>query len=725
MIGIGIDTGGTYTDAVVVDTDSGKVFAKAKSLTTKENLAVGIGRALDALPAEARGRAHAISLSTTLATNACVEGKGGRAKLVIVGVDEGALHRLNVDRVYGIPHSDVLAVDAAVDPTGRSVEQPDWDTICSEHADFFADADSFGIAGVHALNNGGAMERFGASYLERRYGTFVVQAIDVATEVNVYERAATALLNARLVPVIREFLDAIADALRERAMDGMPVSVVRSDGSLMSAQLARSRPVETILSGPAASVRGAQVLHPASEALVVDIGGTTSDVALFHDGQPVMTDHIRIGGWKTQVPGIAIDTIGLGGDSAARYTKEGSLVLLPERVLPFCIAAARWPQVAKGLELYLGSATPDHLARYEFYCLVNEPTAKERYTSAEQKFISLLANGPVSLNDARSHVRFLDTTRLEAEGVVVRSGMTPTDAMHVLGMLDTFDARASELGARCLLKSYRKAHVARAEKSIEQLATEICDLARKKLYEQAGRVLLAQSYEMDAANALDGPMKNVFDGNWERRRTNEPPVEELVQSSGTAAAVNGDPAKGARPPKSAILPAGEGTVADACPAAAAFSLLPHTEAVLIGIGAPTHVFLPYAAQALGAQWAVPEHAEVANAVGAACAQVMVNVKVRVKPVRGAYGIIEGYRIFSSEESTFVPAEKLDDADGTAEQKAKQMARDAARRIVQAEAQRRGTSSGVDCAITEEETSFTGAADGQTVVYEWVFTAHVE
>lgn len=94
MLGIGIDTGGTYTDAVVVDLTTSQVLAEAKALTTKDDLSVGIGGALDALPDKLRQQARSISLSTTLATNACVEGKGGRAKLVIVGASQKALQDL-------------------------------------------------------------------------------------------------------------------------------------------------------------------------------------------------------------------------------------------------------------------------------------------------------------------------------------------------------------------------------------------------------------------------------------------------------------------------------------------------------------------------------------------------------------------------------------------------------------------------------------------------------
>ena len=90
-IGIGIDTGGTYTDTVAYELDTGRVLAKGKSPTTKDDLALGIGRALDALPRELLEQAEAAALSTTLATNACVEGRGGRARLVLMGTTRKTL----------------------------------------------------------------------------------------------------------------------------------------------------------------------------------------------------------------------------------------------------------------------------------------------------------------------------------------------------------------------------------------------------------------------------------------------------------------------------------------------------------------------------------------------------------------------------------------------------------------------------------------------------------
>ena len=242
MIRLGIDTGGTYTDAVVIDTDNVQVLAKAKSLTTKENLARGIIGAMDGIPRETLEQVEHVALSTTLATNACVEGKGGRAKLIIVGTTDEILRRVDAERVFGIPYADVITTEYVGSFDGSEVTVPDWEALCQSNPSFFEEAESFGIASLYALNNGAIVEHSGAEFLRNRFGKLVVEATTVAVEPNVIGRGATALLNARLVPVIEESLDAIDNALAERGLS-VPVSVVRSDGTLMSSELARTRPV--------------------------------------------------------------------------------------------------------------------------------------------------------------------------------------------------------------------------------------------------------------------------------------------------------------------------------------------------------------------------------------------------------------------------------------------------------------------------------------------------
>ena len=667
MIRLGIDTGGTYTDAVVIYTDNVQVLAKAKSLTTKENLARGIIGAMDGIPRETLEQVEHVALSTTLATNACVEGKGGRAKLIIVGTTDEILRRVDAERVFGIPYADVITTEYVGSFDGSEVTVPDWEALCQSNPSFFEEAESFGIASLYALNNGAIVEHSGAEFLRNRFGKLVVEATTVAVEPNVIGRGATALLNARLVPVIEESLDAIDNALAERGLS-VPVSVVRSDGTLMSSELARTRPVETILSGPAASVTGAQVLVGSPECLIVDIGGTTSDMSIVHEGWPNRTDGIIIGGWKTQVAGVAIDTIALGGDTVVRYTKNSRLELGTRKVTPLCIAASRWPRIKRALKWYYQTAPVDFYSRYEFLYLMRNPGDLSRFREPDRRLLEILQEGPLLLYDDRAAITGLKLQQLEDEGVVMRCGFTPTDAMHLKGDFDEFDVEASRLGARCLLKTYRGKTASEDEDEIAKLADEVYELAEFRLFEQALGVLSQDMFWPNGTTKLDSQMHELAKRAWDRRHDDETHAFDVRFSGDTR---------------------------------------------FIGIGAPTHVFLEEAASALNVAPMMPKHAEVANAIGAAASRVAVETTVRVNPVRESSGVVSYYQVCGNEKMlTFEESGKALEA-----------ARELAREQAFAEARRRGAMDGLSCTIKEKRSDYL-AMGAMTVVREWLVTALV-
>ena len=148
---IGIDTGGTYTDAVIFDADSRVVLAEGKARTTKDDLSRGISAALDLLPRDIVSKASLAALSTTLATNACVEGRGGRAKLILIGTTPEVLDWIGADDAYGLNRDDVLCINARGSFDGTVLAEVDWDNVLAEHADFFAGVQAIAAAEVFAL----------------------------------------------------------------------------------------------------------------------------------------------------------------------------------------------------------------------------------------------------------------------------------------------------------------------------------------------------------------------------------------------------------------------------------------------------------------------------------------------------------------------------------------------------------------------------------------------
>lgn len=582
-IGIGVDTGGTCTDAVAYDFETEAVLAKGKVLTTRENLAACIGQALDALPQDMIRNASLISLSTTLATNACVENKGGRAKLIIFGLTNEILNRVGAEEEYGLKSDSVLGIDTHGSYDGLILDEPDWDSLLTEHGEWLDDVDAFAAAEIFSMNNGAVCEKRLKKLLEERYDRPFVAASELSSDINVLARGATALLNARLLPIVREFIEAALSDLAARKCKA-PVMIVRSDGSLMSAELSLRRPVETILSGPAASVLAGRN-KSGEDYLIVDMGGTTTDVSVVRGGKPSMAaGGIQIGGWKTHVKGVFVDTFALGGDSAVRV-EDGKLKLFSRRVMPICSAASRWPEIKTMLQELSPESREYKHQLHELLYLVRQPGDPKRYSVEEIALVEALRKGPVMLGLLKDTVGIdlyrLNSERLETEGVVMRCGLTPTDFMHIKGDYNEYDTEASKLAARYLLGRLGREDTPEA---LYSLADEVYGMVEGHLYENLLRILLGQQYPDKFAGSIDPQTEFLIRESWSKQGKGEDNI---------------------------------------------FSYSLGTKAALVGIGAPTHVFLPAVAKTLATECVLPENAEVANAIGALRADIDAIVRVEI------------------------------------------------------------------------------------------------
>ena len=593
-IGIGIDTGGTCTDAVAYDFETKKLIAKGKSLTTRENLSIGIGKALDQLPQELIRGAELVSLSTTLATNACLEDKGGRAKLLIFGLTDEVIRRYKAEDKYGFKLDSVRCVDTLGSADGLQIDEPDWAAVIAEHGDWLADSDALSTAEVYAIYNGAPCEKHFKTLIADKYALPCTGANELTSELNVLVRGATALLNARLFPIVREFVEAAIADFTARDCHA-PVMVVRSDSSLMSSDFSLSKPVETILSGPAASVLAGRAFVDEEDYVIIDMGGTTTDVSVVRGGKPVPAKGgIDIGGWKTAVRGVFVDPFALGGDSTIRLKNEKPQ-LFARRATSICSAAVRWPEIKTKL---FGLLTKKHFNQFplhEFFYLVREPAEQKHYDQDELNLISVLRDGPCMLEDlwkaAGIDLYHFDGERLEAEGVIMRCGLTPTDFMHIKGDYNEYDREASELAAGYMLLGMGRKNT---PENIKALAGEVYSLVEGRMYENVLRVLLAQQYPKQFKDGIDTQTEFLISEAWAKRDT-------------------------------------DGEVL--------FNHVFTTKAALVGIGAPTHVFLPAVAGALGTKCILPEHADVANALGALKADISVAIRVTISQRLGSGGAL--------------------------------------------------------------------------------------
>lgn len=577
-IGIGIDTGGTYTDAVLYDFDSEKILAAAKSLTTKDNLEIGILNTIDQLPQELINEAKIISLSTTLATNVCVEDRVSKAKLIYFGNNRIPFEKYGAK--YGLPPTDeILFQECTITLDGEGSEEPDWQAYSKAIEKGFEGCSGVGIVEFNASVDSASIEKKAKKILKEKLSIPVVCGHELFSELNSLQRSSSTLLNAGLFPVIDDFLIAIKSALKKRGINASIV-IVRSNGSLMTEEFASEHPVETLLCGPAASVLGSAALCDSKNSVIVDMGGTTTDIALITDETPVTAlGGVQIGKWKTFVDGLYIKTIGLGGDSAIHY-EEAELKLEPYRVIPLCIASEKYPVIRENLKKLLSTYSKHTRFLHEHYILIKDIDKDSHYTKEEQALCRVLKNGPLSIAEAAKavgrDVYTHDVKRLIYDGVIQYCGLTPTDIMHICGDFCKFDREASLLAARFVANNL--------DMTVEELCNKVYREIEFKVYLNVVEALLENEYPRLYLDGIGEQMRKFIHASYFSED------KELI------------------------------------------STLFKTNYKLIGIGAPTHIFLKNVAEKLNTEALIPQYSHVANALGAIVGRVEASSRLNIRQI---------------------------------------------------------------------------------------------
>ncbi|MDO5785536.1 MAG: hydantoinase/oxoprolinase family protein [Eubacteriales bacterium] len=580
-LAIGIDTGGTCTDAVLYDFDTGKIVCHNKALTTYDDLTRGILAALDGLDPTLCRQATVAGLSTTLSTNACVEGKFRRPRLLLLGIDRKGIARFGANYGFTDP-DDIRYLPCKTTITGEVQVEPDWNILRSHAKEWFSDVESCAVCEIYGMRNDGILEKKAAQILREETALPVICASELFSGMSSLERAASAVLNAGLLPLTQNFLEAVTKAFRDRDIHA-EIYLVRSDSSLMGMQYSAEHAVETLLSGPAASALGGSCLAKQSSAVIVDMGGTTTDVAIIENDAPLLSDDgIRVGQWKTLVKGLFATSFALGGDSAVRWDKHGNLSLGPDRVIPLCVLAERYPQILPVLEKQVFHVPSHTLPLHEFLTLNRTDWKTLSLSEEERALCAYLENGPLSVQQTADTLGIdkynLHTETLERAGVILRSGLTPTDIMHIRGDYTQYTRQASIYAARFAAQSLNM--------DLEQLCHEIYTQVSRKIFFSVSKMLLEHASPYYRKNGFDNGMEQLLALQWDNRHTG------------------------------------------------GSSLLQYTfcsTAVLVGIGGPIHLFLPEAAKALGAEYIIPECAAVANAVGAVTGQMISSKSAEIRP----------------------------------------------------------------------------------------------
>ncbi len=381
-----------------------------------------------------------VSMSTTLATNAIVEAHGAPICLILAGYDAKALERANLKQALG--SDPVVFIAGGHKPSGDEQAPLDLEaarTAILAHAPKVA---AFAVSGYFSVRNP-AHELALRDLIRELSDRPVSCGHELTSKLDAPRRALTCALNARLIPQLQQLIRSVAGLMQEKGIDA-PLMVVKGDGSLMDSAMALACPVETILSGPAASLVGAKHLSGEDTVIVSDMGGTTTDIAMLKNGRPVLNkEGATVGGWKTMVEAVAVHTYGLGGDSEARIDEHHGFTLGPRRVVPLSLLALQHPAVLDTMRQQVES---DEMVQYRGqFALRQRPldTGASGLSAGQQQVWGRLVDGPVALTDmivgpaiARNLARLVD------RGLVVISSLTPSDAAHVLGLQDRLEPRS-------------------------------------------------------------------------------------------------------------------------------------------------------------------------------------------------------------------------------------------------------------------------------------------
>lgn len=590
-IGLGIDVGGTNTDAVLIDLSERKVLSFAKAPTTKDDLSKGIDDVLKRLDRIYFPKISLVSLSTTLATNSIVEGVRRRVCGILIGYGPDECPRELKEEVVLIPGGHTVL--------GEEKEPLDLDRVKAVLHKTKDEIEAYAVCGYFSVRNPDHELRV-KRLIQEKIGKPVVCGHEISLQLDAVKRATTAILNAHLIPIIHQLIDSAKREFRRENI-AAPLMIVKGDGSLMSESVIQDRPIETILSGPAASVIGAKYLLERSgetqNAVIVDIGGTTTDIALLRDGLPRLNPKgARVGNWQTNVIAIDIRTIALGGDSQITFDDKGNLRVGPKRVIPLSYLGYCYPRIHEELErIHEDRSLPSWENNVEFWIRVGRRTENGLDPLAEE-ILSAVADKPLSLfqlfrKTGRSPAEVQRRVScLESRSLIQKSGLTPTDILHIRGIFQAWDREAAERGALIICD--------RSKIGVSTLVQKLEETMDRSMGLQILELILSDS--TDSKRLDECKFCSFFLDQSFRRGT----LLEQVQ----------------------------------------FKL--NLRDKIVGIGAPAHAFLPSVAEKLGTQAVIPFYAGVANAVGAITSAIIIKEELLIKPFE------RGFRLYPSSRMAF-------------------------------------------------------------------------
>ena len=558
--GIGVDTGGTFTDAVIIDLDDYSVVAKRKSPTTHDDLSIGLRNSVNAVFEACDVKPSDISLvgiSTTLATNSILEGHGGEVGLILIGWNPmNPVHFGEKNQAF---------VKGGFDSKGQAIAPLSKDEVVAAIEKVSQGVDAIAISGLFAVANS-SQEKKVKDLAIKMTGLPVIAGHELSAAMGIDLRAETAVLNGKLISIVSHFFDDVEKVFSDAGVKA-PIMVYKGDGSVMDIDTARIYPIETILSGPAASSMGGKILSGYEDCVMVDIGGTSTDIAVMEGGFPqIQVEGASVGKWRTRVKAVDMSTVALGGDS--RISLNGTkYVLGPDRVIPLCRFTEEHPEL---IERIIQSEI------YEYFETI-EGVDKSILTEKELRiFNEIEGKGPLNKMEIMDRVEGLWLIDTEINSMVRKevmriSSLTPTDVMVFLKKFEIGNKAGAEAGIIALSCKLGMTKKQAATSVYDEIKTQVAEAIMTKVFDDRFR-----TWDDHGSRVL---MRRMVS------KTRNDTVE----------------------------------------------IMPKFKIPIIGVGAPSKYMMEDLAERLNAVVEFPEHNDVGNAVGAITSKLSESLSATITP----------------------------------------------------------------------------------------------
>jgi N-methylhydantoinase A/oxoprolinase/acetone carboxylase beta subunit len=559
--GLGVDTGGTFTDAVIVDLDDYSIIAKKKSPTTHDDLSIGLYNSVDAVLTASGidpSQITSVGISTTLATNSILEGKGGKVGLILIGWDPMNPVQFGEDKQ--------IFIRGGYDVNGKAKNSLSLEETTAAIEEISKDVDAIAISGLFA-NVNATQERKVKKLAIELTGLPTVAGHELSAELGIGLRAETAVLNGKLVSIVAKFFDDVQRTFESKGINA-PIMVYKCDGSVMTLEQAKQYPVQTILSGPAASSMGGCILSNKKNFVMVDIGGTSTDIAVMEGGFPqIQYKGAEVGGWRTRVKAVDMHTIALGGDSRIS-TRDSKFFFGPNRVIPLCRFTEEHPEIIDDIL---------HSGLCDYYIVKDDCSTKDLNEREIRILNGMRGKGALNRMEAMEAADGLwniddDLTDMVNKGVLTMSSLTPTDLMVYLGHFEMGNLKGAEAGITAMAEKFGM--------SVKQAAGFIMEEAKSRV-----------------AEAVMTKLINDRMDDWQCDRT-----AKLLRRMSTANK-NVD----------------------------TFEMRPTLKVPIVGIGAPAKYLMEDIDKRLGCKSIFPEDCDVGNALGAISSKVVESLSAMVTP----------------------------------------------------------------------------------------------